>query len=150
MLTIVNGDSRMSEDVPVPQVDKRAAFDRITFTPHSVRLTRIADFLIACILIAFCLPLIILVALAIKATGPGPVLERQDCIGGGGRRFKLLKFRTTTPSEVEAVLPWARQLTPLGEFLRYTRIDSLPQLVNVLRDEMSILDAEASAPSFLE
>ena len=45
---------------------------------------------------------------------------------------------------------WARKSTRIGEFLRYTRIDSLPQLVNVLRGEMSLIDPDGSSPSFLE
>jgi len=88
------------------------------------------------------------IALAIKLERPGPVLVKENCIGRG-RRFQLLKFRTL-PHDPEAMLPsWNRHPTALGEILRFTRIESLPQLINVLRGEMSIIDHDGS-PSFLD
>jgi len=94
---------------------------------------RIADVVIAGALLAITLPLILGVALAIRFEGPGPILDRLSCIGRGGRRFQMLKFRTTV-HEREGTMPsWARRPTQIGEFLRYSRIECLPQLINVLR-----------------
>jgi lipopolysaccharide/colanic/teichoic acid biosynthesis glycosyltransferase len=62
----------------------------------------------------------------------------------------LLKFRTMALDPDHTASAWARKSTRIGEFLRYTRIDSLPQLVNVLRGEMSLIDPDGSSPSFLE
>jgi lipopolysaccharide/colanic/teichoic acid biosynthesis glycosyltransferase len=92
----------------------------------------------------------LLVALAIKWEGPGPILERETCIARGGRRFEMLKFRTMLPDPEHTMPAWARKPTQVGEFLRYTRIECLPQLINVLRGEMSILDPDGNSPSFLE
>jgi lipopolysaccharide/colanic/teichoic acid biosynthesis glycosyltransferase len=105
---------------------------------------------IACTLLAATLALMILVALAIKLESTGPVLERRDCIGHGGRRFQMLKFRTTAYDPGRSTPPWARQLTRVGQLLRYTRIDALPQLINVLRNEMSMIDTGTHVPSFLD
>jgi lipopolysaccharide/colanic/teichoic acid biosynthesis glycosyltransferase len=91
----------------------------------------------------------LIVALAIKLESAGPVLDRQSCIGRGGRRFQMLKFRTALHDPKHATAPWARQ-TQIGESLRYSRIEALPQLINVLRGEMSIIDRDARSPSFLE
>ena len=110
----------------------------------------LTDIVIASILLAFTFPLQLLVALALKLEGPGPVLERRECIGRGGRRLQMLKFRTTMHDPRPAKPTWARQTTRVGEFLRYTRIEDLPQLINVLRGEMSIIDRDARSPSFLE
>ena len=107
----------------------------------------LTDMLIASILLAFIFPLLLLVALALKLEGPGPVLERRECIGRCGRRFQMLKFRTVIHDHAKPT--WARQTTRVGEFLRHTRIEDLPQLINVLRGEMSIMDRDAR-PSFLE
>lgn len=90
------------------------------------------DFLLAGVLLAFTLPLLLCVVLAIKCEGPGPVLERQSFIGRGGRRFEMLRFRTT-----EFGRRWT--LTRVGEFLHSTRIEDLPQLINVLRGDTSLL-----------
>jgi lipopolysaccharide/colanic/teichoic acid biosynthesis glycosyltransferase len=81
----------------------------------------------------------------------GPILERRCCIGIGGRRFDALRFRTILRAE-DADLAWHRasQLTRVGPYLRYIGIDDLPQLFNVLRGEMSIIDSGAYSPSFLD
>lgn len=113
------------------------------------QMRRLADLLIAGVLILITSPLMLLVALAIKWEGPGPILERETCIARGGRRFEMLKFRTMLP-DPEHTPVWARKPTQVGEFLRYTRIECLPQLINVLRGEMSILDPDGNSPSFLE
>jgi len=111
---------------------------------------RLGDFLIACLLLATTAPLMLIIALGIKLEGAGPVLDRQTCIGCNGRRFQALKFRTAVHDPQHATPAWAQRMTPVGEFLRYTRIEALPQLINVLRGEMSIIDRDARSPSFLD
>ena len=87
-------------------------------------------------LLALTLPLLIAISLVIKWDSPGPVLERRERIGQHGRRFRMLSFRTTVhkPGQSRA----AQQTTRVGHFLRNTRIDALPQLINVLRREMGM------------
>jgi len=63
---------------------------------------------------------------------------------------RTIKFRTTAPDPEHRSPLWARKTTPIGEFLRYTRLESLPQLFNVLRGEMSLIEADRHSPSFLE
>jgi len=92
----------------------------------------------------------IIVSLVIKLGSPGPVLDRQNCIGCNGRRFQALKFRTTVHDPKHATAPWARQTTQIGPFLRYTRIEALPQLINVLRGEMSMVGPDGHSPAFLD
>lgn len=111
---------------------------------------RLADLVIAGVLLVMTSPLLLLVVLAIKWEGPGPIFEKQACIGRGGRRFQMLKFRTMIPDPEHTMPVWARKTTQVGEFLQYTRIVSLPQLINVLRGEMSLVDPDGSSPSFLE
>jgi lipopolysaccharide/colanic/teichoic acid biosynthesis glycosyltransferase len=114
------------------------------------QMRRLGDIVITCLLLAITSPLMLIVAVAIKLEGGGPVLDRQSCIGCSGRRFQMLKFRTAMHDPKHATAPWARQTTQIGEFLRYTRIEDLPQLINVLRGEMSIIDRDARSPSFLD
>jgi len=116
--------------------------------PRQMR--RLDALVIACLLLAITSPLMLIVTLAIKLEGVGPVLERQTCIGRSGRRFQMLKFRTVVHDPEHATPAWAQRTTQLGQFLRYTRIDALPQLINVLRGEMSIIDRDARLPSFLD
>ena len=97
---------------------------------------RARDLVIASALLALTFPLLLFVAVAIKCDCAGPVFERQEN-GEDGRRFILLTFRTT--SYPEYVPPkWDRRLTWVGWFLRYSHIDALPQLLNVIRGDISL------------
>ena len=91
-----------------------------------------------------------IVALAIKYESPGPVLDRDERIGVARHRFKLLKFRIARHYPDHPDPSWAApDITRVGQFLRYTRIEELPQLINVLRGDMTLLDGGSERPSFL-
>jgi exopolysaccharide biosynthesis polyprenyl glycosylphosphotransferase len=87
-------------------------------------------------------PLLALIALAIKLDSAGPMLFVHERVGLGGRRFKLLKFRTMRPSVTEASA-WAGdnrdRITRVGRLLRTFRLDELPQFVNILRGDMNLV-----------
>ncbi len=100
---------------------------------------RFADLSIAAILIVLTSPLMAIVALAIKLESPGPVFSRRSQLNRDGRSFELLRFRTTSQRGWGAV----RGQTRIGWFLHYTRIDDLPQLVNVLRGELTFIEDAA-------
>ena len=91
------------------------------------------------------------VALAIRLAGPGPVLYRQVRAGREGREFRILKFRTMAPDAEERTGPvWATwndaRATPVGRLLRRFHLDELPQVVNVLRGEMSLVGPRPERP----
>ena len=87
-------------------------------------------------------PLLALIALAIRLDSPGPVFFVQERVGRGGRRFRLVKFRTMRPAQ-GATSEWARdngdRLTRVGAWLRRFRLDELPQLVNILKGDMNLV-----------
>jgi exopolysaccharide biosynthesis polyprenyl glycosylphosphotransferase len=87
-------------------------------------------------------PLLALVALVIKLDSPGPVFFLQERVGRGGKRFRLIKFRTMRP-ERRVKSEWARdngdRLTRVGRWLRRFRVDELPQLVNILKGDMNLV-----------
>lgn len=86
-------------------------------------------------------PLLLLVALVIRLSLGTPILFRQQRPGLNGQPFMLLKFRTMADRRDTAgrLLPDAQRLTPIGRFLRSTSLDELPELINVLRGEMSLV-----------
>jgi sugar transferase (PEP-CTERM system associated) len=99
-------------------------------------------------------PVFLLVAAAIKLDSPGPVFFRQERVGEAGRLFPLLKFRTMVPDAEQATGPvWATQADPrvtrVGRWLRGTRLDELPQILNVLRGEMSFIGPRPERPHFV-
>ena len=120
--------------------------------PATGRIGRFADLLLASVLILLTLPLAALVCLAIKLDSSGPVFSRQLLLRADGRPFQMLKFRTRLPATGSSELSWRGDApwTRVGRFLSYTRIEDLPQLINVVRGEMSILDRSRRSPGFLE
>lgn len=98
-------------------------------------------------------PILALAALAVKASSPGPVLFRQVRIGRRGRPFEILKFRTMHVNEdpdTAWIVSADEQITRVGRFLRRTSIDELPQLLNVLRGEMSLVGPRPERPHYVD
>jgi lipopolysaccharide/colanic/teichoic acid biosynthesis glycosyltransferase len=110
---------------------------------------RLGDVVIAGALLVVTLPLLLIAGLAIRCESPGPVFERQPCIARRGHRFSLLGFRTTAYPRSGGGR-WDQSSTQVGYFLRYTRIDRLPELINILRGEIRLIDLDQYSPSFLE
>jgi sugar transferase (PEP-CTERM system associated) len=101
-------------------------------------------------------PVMALVALAVRLTSPGPVLYHQTRVGLNGRHFTVHKFRTMHQDAEAATGPvWASKagdprVTPIGRWLRRTRLDEMPQLWNVLIGEMSFVGPRPERPEFIE
>jgi len=104
---------------------------------------RVLDMVGAAVLLLGLLPLMLVTALAIKLDSPGPVLFRQRRSGFNAKRFLIFKFRTMTVMEdgdkVSQATKHDRRVTAFGGFLRASSIDELPQLINVLRGDMSLV-----------
>jgi Undecaprenyl-phosphate galactose phosphotransferase WbaP len=129
---------------------------------------RIFDVIIASITLVMFLPLFAFVVLLLKLTDPGPVVFRHIRVGRGGRRFACFKFRsmvldsdkvlkTLLESDPAARKEWDRtqklandpRITPVGKFLRQSSLDELPQLINVIRGDMSLVGPRPIVPSEL-
>lgn len=102
---------------------------------------RLFDIALSLFLLAVCAPLLALTALSVRLAMGSPVLLRQIRPGLNGRPFTFLKFRSMTDArDAEGnLLPDERRLTPFGRLLRRSSLDELPQLVNVLRGDMSVV-----------
>lgn len=97
-------------------------------------------------------PVMLLAALAVKVTSPGPVFFRQTRVGRGGRPFNLLKFRTMAAGGggVEITAAGDRRVTSVGRILRKTKIDELPQLLNVIRGDMALVGPRPEVPRYVD
>lgn len=125
---------------------------------HSVlnrALKRSLDLLVVVLSLALLWPLFLGIALAIRLGSAGPILYRQERISQNGRRFQILKFRTmVSHSEQQSGPVWAQsndpRTTTIGRFLRRSSLDELPQLLNVLKGEMSFVGPRPERPFFVE
>jgi putative colanic acid biosynthesis UDP-glucose lipid carrier transferase len=115
---------------------------------------RAMDVVLASVLLILFAPLMIAIAILIKATSPGPVFFRQRRYGLDGREIRVWKFRTMTVTEDGDQVTQAKRndprVTRIGAFLRRTSLDELPQLFNVLRGEMSLVGPRPHATAHNE
>jgi exopolysaccharide biosynthesis polyprenyl glycosylphosphotransferase len=123
--------------------------------PAYVRLQRIYSILIAAAGLVLTLPLMLLIALAVKISSRGPVLYRQTRVGQYGRPFTLYKFRSMyADAEARTGVVWASKddprVTPVGRWLRRLRLDELPQFFNVLKGDMAIVGPRPERPEFVK
>jgi len=115
---------------------------------------RLASLVTSIIGLLLSLPLLPFVVLAIKLSSPGQVLYRQSRVGRNGVVFRCYKFRTMrSDAEADSGPTWAKdddpRITPVGKFLRKTRMDEIPQLWNVLKGDMSLVGPRPERPEFV-
>lgn len=117
-------------------------------------LKRILDLTVSAAFLLLTLPTFVLVAIAIFLEDRGPVFYSQERITQNGRPFWILKFRTMRVDAEKFGAQWASEhdprITRVGQFLRRTRIDEIPQLINVLRGDMSLVGPRPERPIFVE
>jgi sugar transferase (PEP-CTERM system associated) len=122
---------------------------------RSAALKRICDIVVGTSMLILTLPLMMVTAIAIKLDSPGLIFYRQQRIGQLDTTFTLLKFRSMAADAETSGNPlWAQKqdprITRIGRFIRATRIDELPQLVNIIRGEMSLVGPRPERPHFVE
>ena len=115
---------------------------------------RATDILVSGLLILLTLPVMLATALAIMLESGRPVFFRQERVGLGGRRFKIFKFRSMTVGSDKDKPTWTAEgdsrITRVGAFIRKYRLDELPQLLNILRGEMSLVGPRPEVPYFCD
>jgi exopolysaccharide biosynthesis polyprenyl glycosylphosphotransferase len=143
--------------------DLRSSFVRVRHGAHDAlldkepgrsRAKRIFDVVLAGAALVFFAPLFAAVAIAIKATSPGPVLFTQYRYGYRNHRFRIYKFRTmyahlADRSGVRQTTDADPRVTAIGRLLRSTSLDELPQLLNVIRGDMSLVGPRPHVPGML-
>lgn len=116
------------------------------------RYKRLFDLVSGCLLLTLASPAMLVTALLVRVSSRGPILFRQLRVGQSGKNFSLLKFRTMVDRRPEpglAVTPRGDpRVTSVGRFLRKFKLDELPQLVNVVRGDMSLVGPRPDVPEY--
>lgn len=127
--------------------------ERLSFWQKLVKVCM--DYFISTVILLVCLPFWFLIGIAIKIDSRGPIFYRQKRVGKGGKDFRVFKFRSMMKDAEKHSGPvWAgrndSRITRLGRLLRRARIDEFPQLLNVLKGDMSIVGPRPERPAFVE
>ncbi|MCX5834893.1 MAG: TIGR03013 family PEP-CTERM/XrtA system glycosyltransferase [Deltaproteobacteria bacterium] len=121
---------------------------------YTSKLKRVSDIISALFGLLFLGPIFTLIAMAIKLDSKGPVFYRQDRVGRDGRVFSLIKFRSMVVDAEKDGPIWAvlddQRCTRVGKIIRKLRLDEIPQLINVLKGEMSIVGPRPERPFFVK
>jgi sugar transferase (PEP-CTERM system associated) len=115
---------------------------------------RLLSLTVSFIALVICLPFIPLIILAVRLSSPGPIFFSQSRVGQRGRLFTVYKFRTMRKDAEAQGAVWAAKddprVTPIGRFMRNTRLDEIPQLWNVLRGDMAFVGPRPERPEFVQ
>ena len=135
----------------VPEV--RPYFDMLNRRRASIILKRFFDFTMSLLLMLIIWPVILIIAMLIKSDSPGPALFLQERVTAYGRHFKIVKFRTmVNDAEQKGTSVTVRgdaRITRIGRILRKTRLDELPQLLNLIKGDMSFVGTRPEVPKYV-
>jgi sugar transferase (PEP-CTERM system associated) len=119
----------------------------------ALRLKRLLDIAVSVVLLIVCMPIMLIIAVAVRLESRGPALFRQTRTGLNGKEFEILKFRSMVVDAEKAGPQWTSardpRVTKVGRLLRVLRLDELPQLINVIKGEMSFIGPRPERPVFI-
>jgi lipopolysaccharide/colanic/teichoic acid biosynthesis glycosyltransferase len=114
---------------------------------------RAFDFVVSLVALVILFPFLLLIALLVAVGSPGGAFFKQERVGVGGRSFSMFKFRSMRPgASKDGLLSVGKRdprVTGVGQFLRKTKLDELPQLINVLKGDMSLVGPRPEVPRYV-
>ena len=151
MYDIVSGQARTNQIYGFPLIEIMPHI----MQPWEESAKRIMDIVVSLMILVLSSPVWIFVAAAVKINSPGPLVYSQERVGKNGKVFRMHKFRSMyVDAESRSGPVWATQndprITPVGRFLRKTRLDEIPQFYDVLRGDMSLVGPRPERPHFVE
>ena len=148
---ILSGQARTSQIYGMPLIDIMPEL----MPEWEKKLKRLLDVIASFIILIITLPVIIIAAIAIKLESKGPIFFKQERSGMNGAKFRIIKFRSMYEDAEKHTGPiWSSKddprVTRVGKIIRRVRIDELPQMINVLKGEMSLVGPRPERPFFVE
>lgn len=145
----------ITEKIPVSMISKSWFLENLREGEKKIydKLKRIFDVFLAFLILILTLPIWPLISLAIKIEDGGPVFYKQERVGKDRKNFFLIKFRSMIPEAEKEGPKWAeeedKRITKVGKFLRRTHFDEIPQMINVLRGDISLVGPRPERPEFV-
>lgn len=151
LYSIISGQARVSQIYGFPLIDIMPQL----MPEWEKTIKRMMDITVSTIFLIFTFPVTLITSIIVKLESEGPVLYSQERVGMNGRPIKIYKFRSMVKDAEKKSGPvWASQndprITKVGAFLRKTRIDEIPQMINVLKGEMSLVGPRPERAFFVE
>jgi exopolysaccharide biosynthesis polyprenyl glycosylphosphotransferase len=151
LYSIITGQARTNQIYGFPLIEILPQY----MPAWERRLKRALDVGVSLMILTLSMPLLVLVAVAIRLDTPGPVFYRQVRVGKNGKHFTMVKLRSMIKGAEKLTGPvWAgkddNRITRVGRVIRKLRIDEIPQFINVLRGEMSLVGPRPERPFFVE
>lgn len=150
MYEIVSGMAKTNQIYGVPLVEVMPDI----MSPAGKLTKRILDVIISVVTIVFLSPLLVLISIIIKLTSKGPVMYSQIRVGRSGKEYTMYKFRSMLVNAEEYGPEWAGEndprITVIGRIIRKMYLDELPQMFNVIKNEMSLIGPRPERPYFVE
>lgn len=148
---IISGQARTNQLYGVPLIEINPQL----MTAWEEKVKRIMDIFVSLLILIITFPVLVLVVIAIKIDSKGPVFYKQIRVGKDGKEFKIYKFRSMYEDAEKHTGPvWAKKddprVTRVGKFIRKIRLDEIPQFINILRGEMSLVGPRPERPYFVE
>ena len=147
---------KITGKIPVTNIGQMWFLENLTESTKSfyTRITRVLEVIVSIVALIIISPLLPIIALAIKFTSPGSAIFKQTRLGQNGKIFSIIKFRTMVVDAEKQGPQWAthndQRVTSLGKFLRKVRLDEIPQFVNIIKGEMSLIGPRPERPEFIE
>lgn len=144
---LLRAELNILDDIPI--------FAVRDYNSNNTQMKRALDVILGCIAFIFTIPVMAVIALLIKLDSPGPVIYKQERVTKGGKLFILYKFRTMIQDAEAGTGPVFaaekdQRATRVGRILRLSRLDELPQFVNVIKGDMSLVGPRPERPFFVE
>jgi exopolysaccharide biosynthesis polyprenyl glycosylphosphotransferase len=147
---------RIFEKIPIFKISKIWFLENLKEGEKQIydKFKRILDIIFGAIILVLTLPFWILIAMAIKLEDRGPVFYLQERVGKNKKIFKLIKFRSMVKEAEKEGPKWAeiedQRVTKVGKFLRRFHLDEIPQMINVIRGDISLVGPRPERPEFVE
>jgi exopolysaccharide biosynthesis polyprenyl glycosylphosphotransferase len=150
MYEIVSGMARTSQIYGAPLIEVMP--ELMSFNSRISK--RVIDIFVSIFVLLLLFPFLLISAILIKSTSKGPIFYTQKRVGKNGKLFKIIKLRSMIQNAEKGKPVWAHKkdsrVTPYGKFMRKLRIDEIPQFINVLKNDMSIVGPRPERPYFID